>query len=440
MIEPPRPNILYLTHRVPFPPDKGERIRTYNVLRWLSSRAAVHLASVADEPVPSSTLAALQPYCAEIAIVPLGGAMRRLRALGSLARGGTATEGAFSAPALRAILRRWASRVSFRATLSSASSMVPYLRLPELVGIPAVVDLIDVDSQKWLDYAASGAGPKRWFHRIEGRRLRRLEHELASWTRAITLVSEAEAELYRRSVGDGPVRAILQGVDLEAFRPGSNGEGLDCVFVGALDYRPNVEGIDWFSHEVWPHLHRLHPGSQLHLVGRRPSRCVRRLEQIPGIVLVGQVADVRPYVARAAVAIAPLRIARGVQTKVLEALAMAKATVVSPQALEGLHTKPGVDLLVASTPQEWINAIDRLLDEPELRTQIGNQGRCFVESHHHWQLCLEPLESLLGLGTDPDSEAESQVNLPAGIPNHVTPGETTETCPVAVQGAEREPQ
>ncbi len=393
-----RPNVLYLVHRVPYPPDKGDRIRAFHLLRFLSRRAAVHLACLADEPVPVAALAALGRYCARVGIVRLGRWTRWASAFGSLVCGGTVTAGAFRSAGLRAVVRQWAAETAFDAVVASASSMVPYLRLPQLGGVPAVVDLVDVDSQKWFDYAAVTRRPLAWLYAAEGRRLRRLEGSLPSWARAVTLVSEAEADLYRGFCAPGAVRAVTNGVDLAYFRPRPQ-QAVEpaCVFVGALDYRPNVDAACWFCEAAWPEVRRLRPRAELWLVGRRPAPSVRRLAAVPGVRVVGQVPDVRPYVARAALAVVPLRIARGLQNKVLEALAMGKAVVASPQALAGLQPRTDVPAVTARSPEEWVEHVVRLLDDEALRRQLGARGRQYVEDHHDWDTCLKPLGSLLGL-------------------------------------------
>src|SRR5437588_285716 len=259
MIDLAGSNILCLTHRVPFPPDKGDRIRTWHILRYLSQRANVHLACLADEPIDAGARAALAEVTRRIAIVPLGRWSRRLRALGSLLVGRTASVGAFHAPGLRAVLREWCKETRFQAVFASASSLVPYLQLPESRALPAVIDLIDVDSQKWLDYAAASRGLRSRLYRLEGHRLRCLEESLPTWARAVTLVSEAEADLYRSFCAPGPVHAVGNGVDLDYFLPQPPATAPTCVFVGALDYRPNVEGASWFCREVWPELRRRCP-------------------------------------------------------------------------------------------------------------------------------------------------------------------------------------
>ncbi len=410
-----RPAVLYVVHRVPYPPDKGDRIRAYHVLRHLAERADVYLACLADEPVSDSTRAALEGLCARVAVVPLGRWSRWLWALAAAGRGRSISEGAFHSPALCRALRRWAQEVRFRAVLASASSVAPYLCALELRGVPAVVDLVDVDSQKWLDYAAASRGPRAWIYRLEGRRLRRREQALAGWARALTVVSEHEAALYREFRPDGPVHVVPNGVDHVYFQPQpSPGEENGCVFVGALDYRPNVDAACWFAREVWPAVHARHPAARLRLVGRRPAPEVCRLAAVPGIEVVGQVADVRPHVAAAAVAVAPLRIARGVQNKVLEAMAMAKPVVASPQALAGLGNRDDLPAVRAEGPPQWIASLCALLGDQTRRQQLGRAGRHYVEDHHHWGRCLEPLGSLLALDRPEGSGVDEEVAVQAG--------------------------
>jgi sugar transferase (PEP-CTERM/EpsH1 system associated) len=386
--------ILYLVHRLPFPPDKGDRIRAFHLLKFLAQQGPIHLAALADEPVTELAQESLTAVCEELAIVPLP-LSRRLRMAWSLAAGRTASEGAFDSPRLRDILRAWCRRTRYGACLVSASSMVPYLGLPELKGIPAVVDLVDVDSQKWFDYAAVAGPPRSRLYRLEGRRLRRLEAELPSWTRAVTLVSEAEAELFRAFARPGRVEVVTNGVDLEYFQPQEVELESGCVFVGALDYYPNVDGVVWFCREVWPAIRRHQPEARFWLVGRRPVAAVRRLARIPGVEVVGQVPDVRPHYARAAVVIAPLRIARGVQNKLLEAMAMGKALLASPSTLAGLNAQPEVHFLRADSPLDWQEGMLRLMVDKPFRKHLGVAGRHYVEENHSWDRCLQPMGELL---------------------------------------------
>jgi sugar transferase (PEP-CTERM/EpsH1 system associated) len=386
-----------LVHRLPFPPDKGDRIRAFHVLKFLAALGPVHLATLADEPVSSPDKTTIETelgkFCSKLAIVPVP-RTRAFRILWSLTVGKTASEGAFDSPELRQTLKTWTRENRYRACIVSSSGMTPYLRMPELQGVPAIVDLVDVDSQKWLDYAAASRPPRSWLYRLEAQRLRRLESALPAWARAVTLVSELEADLLSRFAQPGRVEVISNGVDLDYFQPRSEPES-GCVFTGALDYWPNIEGISWFCKEVWPEIYLQQENTRLSIVGRRPASAVRRLETIPGVEVVGEVPDVRPYYARAAVVVAPLRITRGIQNKLLEAMAMSKALVASPACLQGVHAQPDVHLLRADSADDWQQTILRLIDNPGLRRELGQAGRRFVEDRHRWDRCLEPLGRLL---------------------------------------------
>ena len=393
------PNILYLTHRVPHPPNRGDRIRTYNMLKYLSRRAKVFLGCLADEPVSQQTFDELHRLCAQVAVVPVDRTLRWGRAFASFLRGQTVTEGVFHSPALHRIVAEWAQATRFDAALASSSALAHYLRIPEMDPVPAFVDLIDVDSQKWLDYSAESLPPLSWFYRREGKRLRRLERSLTEWTQGLAVVSEAEGNLFREFCVDYPICAIPNGVDLEYFCPAScdHNTTFGCVFVGALDYKPNVDGVRWLCREVWPGVRERFPQMTLQLVGREPTRDVRRLGRIAGVDVVGTVPDVRPYLSRAAVAVLPLQIARGVQNKLLEALAMGKAVVSSPEPVVGLDIEHGIHLRVAKTPGQWIESISELVNDPSQRNELGLAGLAYVTTHHAWERCLEPLSDFLGL-------------------------------------------
>lgn len=388
-----RPRVLYVTHRVPFPPDKGDRIRNYHVLRHLARRADVWLVALADEPVPPETLAALKELCAEVAVVPVGRRVRWGRAGLSAARGGSLTAGLFHEPAVNRLLADWVPRAGFAAALVSASGLAPYLARHGLSNVPRMVDLVDVDSQKWVDFADSTRGPKRLLYQFEGRRLRALEASLTAWASAVTLVSPAEATVYESFAGPGTATVAMNGVDLDYYAPVPPSARVHraVAFVGAMDYLPNVDAAVWFADAVWPGVRRLYPDAEFRVVGRKPTAAVQKLADRPGVVVTGSVPDVRPFVATAAAVVAPMRLSRGLQNKVLEALAMAKAVVAAPPALAALAVVPGRDLLCATTPAEWVAAIGQLFDSADRRAELGAAGRAFVEAHHHWDRCLEPL-------------------------------------------------
>jgi sugar transferase (PEP-CTERM/EpsH1 system associated) len=383
--------VLYLTHRVPFPPDKGDRIRNYHVLRQLVKRGRVWLACLADEPAPAECEAQLRRMCERATIVPVTRG-RRLRMAMSLLAGRSISEGAFAERGLRRVIREWAGETNFDAAIVSASSLAPYLKMPQLAGVPKIVDLVDVDSQKWADYAGAARGAKRWLYSLEAARVRKLERELPKWTRAVAMVSRAEADVFESFAGAGTATVAANGVDLEFFRPaGSASDRTTCAFVGAMDYRPNIDAATWFAREIWPRIRQRCPDAEFRIVGRKPAPEVQRLAELPGVTVTGQVPDVRPHLASATVAIAPLRLGRGIQNKVLEAMAMGKAIVASPAALAALNTKSGIHLLAATGPEEWTDAVGSLFADPERCRELGRAARHYVEEHHRWETCLEPL-------------------------------------------------
>jgi glycosyltransferase involved in cell wall biosynthesis len=198
--------------------------------------------------------------------------------------------------------------------------------------------------------------------------------------------------------------------------------------VGALHYRPNVDAACWFTKEIWPMIRSRHPGACLRLVGRQPVPEVCRLAQEPGAEVVGQVPDVRPYVAGAAVAVVPLRIARGLQNKVLEAMAMGKPVVASRQGLTAIRNQPDLPALTAADSQGWVEHVGRLLDNAALRQELGTAGRRYVEAHHDWDHCLQPFGALLGLETDGRSACGSSPHQSKAT-SRPEPAPTGETFP-----------
>lgn len=397
-----RPSLLCLTHRVPHPPNRGDRIRTFHFLEHLATRTDIWLGCLADEPVSDDTWRTLRTLCRRVAIVRVEPIGRWIRAGLSFVSGNTVTAGAFQSPRLAGFASDWANQTSFDAALCSSSALAPYLNIPQLQSANRCVDLIDVDSQKWVDYAAASTGPRKWLYTVEGKRLQRLESSLAEWTHGITVVSEPEANLYRAFQPDGPVQAIPNGVNVGYFTPGSDPAGIHgCVFVGALDYRPNIDGIVDFARNVWPKIHNSRPDQVLRIVGREPVAVVRQLDELPGVEVVGTVPDVRPYLEQAQVVVVPLHIARGVQNKVLEALAMGKAVVASPEPLVGLNVQHGVSVFQASTADDWVKHILQLFDNQQLRREVGLAGHAYVNAHHRWDQCLAGLMDFLGLRQTP---------------------------------------
>ena len=397
--------MLALAHRAPFPPDKGDRIRNYHVLRELARHAAVDLIALADEPVPAETEAALRALCGRVALLP-SGRSRWLGAAASFARGRSLTEGLFRHAGVGRTVNEWSRETPYDAAIVSTSGLAYALEHPALAEARRVVDLVDVDSQKWLDFAAATPGLKGWLYRREGTRLRRYEAGLADSAGGVCLVSPHEAAVYDSFTRPGAATVARNGVDLDYYAPTDSAPTphLSLVFVGAMDYRPNVDAVAWFAAEVWPGVRFAHPDATFTIVGRKPTATVLALAGVPGVRVAGGVPDVRPYLAEAWVAAVPMRLARGLQNKVLEAMAAGKPVVAAPKALAALDVRRGIDVIEADAAAEWVAAITRLAADAELRRQLGQSARAFAERHHHWDRCLAPLVELV-LGAPPKSGA-----------------------------------
>ncbi len=415
--ETARRRLLYMTHRTPCPPDKGDRIRCHHLLRWLSERFEVDLASLSDEPVRDEDRRTLRGLARRVHLEPIGGWKRRLAMVRALLTGRPITEGAFDASGLTRVLRDWAETTEYDRVLVSAPALIAHRdRVPRLAETPLIVDMMDVDSQKWFEYADQSILPLRWLYLLEGTRVRRLERELPRRAEAVLLISEQERTLYREFAAPGPVRVVSNGVDLEYFQPQVASIDPTCAFLGALDYFPNIEGITWFVRNVWPSVRQRRADARLLLIGRRPTPTVQALAREPGVELVGQVPDVRPPLARASVSIVPLTIGRGVQNKVLESLALGKATITSTAALTGLEAEAGRDLVVATTPESWRDQLLELWENPKRREALGRAGRRYVEARHAWSAQLGPLAEILDV-----PKADASASAPAESHLQLTP-------------------
>lgn len=404
-----KPRVLYITHRVPWPPDRGDRIRTWNILKFLAERADVDLICLADEPVTAETRSALTSVTNRLAIVPHAGKQRYLRGAMSMATGGTVTEGLFESPLLRALLAEWGKDTYYTAAMASSSGIARYVQQPILKNVGRVwVDLIDVDSQKWLDYSKSSSFPMSLIYGLEGHRLRKLETQLAATTDRLLVVSEAERQLFRDFCPNAPIQAIGNGVDTEYFLPTETDvTPQSCVFVGVLNYLPNSDAVKWFADSVWSKVRERFPEAVFRIVGKSPTPEVEALNAVPGIEVVGPVPDVRPWLNGSSCVVVPLRIARGVQNKVLEAMACGRPIICSPAPLTGLNVESGLQLMQADSIAEWVDCIASVFEDKCRAEEFGMAASAWVQLNHRWGSCLEPLRELTDANcSEPGQEIE----------------------------------
>jgi len=384
--------LLFIAHRVPFPPDKGERVRAFHEIRALADHFRVTLAALAHHADDLQAARGLEPWCERLLVARVGGLAGLARGALSLATGGSVTEGYFRSRRLLRQLRDAAGDEPFDIALAYSSSTLPYA-----LAVPArrrVADLVDVDSAKWSAYAREARWPTSRLYRREARGVRRLEQRALDACDAVVLVSRAEAEAL--GAAGGNALPVANGVDTAYFAPPAREpvRPTSLVFTGTMDYRPNIDGVCWFVREVWPGLKAARPEVTLTIVGRDPAPAVRRLAETPGVTVTGSVPDVRPYLAEADAVVVPLRLARGIQNKVLEAMAMGRAVVASPAALEGLDVEVGTEVLEADRPEAWCAAIGRILDDSALRRRLGQAARACTEQRFNWDRRMADLVGL----------------------------------------------
>src|SRR3954470_18012922 len=397
-------DLLFLAHRIPYPPDKGDKIRSWHLLRHLAARYRVHLGCFVDDPQDDEHEPVLRALCESCHFAPLNPRMAKLGSLRGLLTGEALTFAWFR----DSRLTRWVKETHVARPITAqvvfSSSMAPFAEAVEGFRGRRIVDFIDLDSDKWRQYAENAGQPMRWIYRRESRLLARAETAIAARSSASLFVSEAEADLFRRRPGVAAehVHALGNGVDLDYF----NGQraypdpyppgGPVLVFTGMMDYRANVDAVRWFADQVLPAVRARHADVRFAIVGARPDERVRKLGEGAGVIVTGRVVDVRPYLAHAAVAVAPLRIARGIQNKVLEAMAMARPVVASAEAFEGIDAEPGADLLVAGSGGEgFAELVCRLLENPGEAAGLGARGRRLLSGRYTWERRLAPLVGIV---------------------------------------------
>jgi sugar transferase (PEP-CTERM/EpsH1 system associated) len=389
-------SVLYLCHRVPYPPDKGDKIRTYHQLRTLSARHRIHLLALEDGS--SAELDGLSELCAEVEVFPLRRAAGYLRAAAAMAGRRPLTLAFFDSRALARRVVELTRKQRFDVVVACSSSTAPYALLAQ--GVPRVLDMVDVDSAKWEQYARFAPLPLRPVYTIEARRLAAYEAAVGQRFARVVLATGREAADFRALAPGVPAEAIGNGIDLDVFRP------LDLpkaphptlIFTGQMDYFANVDGIVHFAEAVLPRLKERFLDLELLIVGRSPAARVRALADLPGVHVTGAVGDVRPFLARAWVFVAPLRIARGVQNKVLEAMASNLPVVCSGRVLAGLSEggfEDGRDLLARADDEGIERAVATLLADAALRERMAAAARDRLAGAYQWSANLRRFEELL---------------------------------------------
>lgn len=396
--------ILYLAHRIPYPPNKGDKIRSFNEVKVLARHFTVDLVCLADQPGDIVHAPELEKICGRVKILPVQGLAAKIRGLAALMAGGTISVGYFYRDTVQQVVDSWLDEDSYQAIFCFSSTMAEYIfRSKTLATLPQkprlIMDYCDLDSDKWVQYSKEDLF-LGWLYRMEGARLSRYEKRINHAFDASVFVSNEEADLFRRSHSDATNIFIAgNGVDHDFFSPEIPVEprgrkaAVNLIFTGAMDYHANVDGVSWFCNDILPQVRQHLPETHFMVVGSNPVSKVRRLTS-DEVTITGFVEDVRPYYKSADIAVIPLRLARGVQNKLLEAMSMGKAVVTTSKAADPLNLIDGVHVLIADSPEEFAAAIRFLAERPDRRRELGDQAQKYIRERFDWGCNLDGLLAL----------------------------------------------
>lgn len=402
--------LLYLVHRIPYPPNKGDKIRSFHLLKHLAKTHKVHVGAFIDDADDWRHADALAKLAGgEVKLLPLNPRTATIKSALGLLTGEPLTIPYYRDQRMQAWVDMMLETKPISHALVYASSMAQYLMQHQK--IRRVIDFVDIDSDKWRQYAAKKSWPMSWVYQREARTLFDYERRVTHAFSAAAFVSDAEAALFKKLAPDcaSKVFGFSNGVDASYFSPEHQFDSPYqahehvLVFTGAMDYWANVDAVSWFANEIFPQVKRAQPAARFYIVGSRPSAAVQALAAQAGVVVTGAVPDTRPYIAHAALAVAPLRIARGIQNKVLEAMAMAKAVVATPEAAEGIQTQSEA-LVIAQGAAAFAEKILALL-AGHASQAIGVAARASVLRDYDWEANLARLDDYLWTPNRPQEAA-----------------------------------
>jgi polysaccharide biosynthesis protein PslH len=408
-------NILFVCHRFPFPPSRGGKIRPFQMIRHLGQSHSVTVASLAHTQQELEEGAGLEQHCEEVMAEVLPSSTRWKNAVSALPTKTPSSAAYFWAPKLHHRIQQAAHRKKFDVVIVHCAFVARYVE--NIRSDFRLLDYGDLDSGKWLEYSLQRSFPFSAGYKLEAHKLRKYEMELASQFDHCTFTARGELEEFRSWGLNAPASLIPNGVDADYFQPLAERpeQASTIVFLGRMDYFPNVQGIIDFAQTAFPRIKHGFPAAHLRIIGSNPVREVRELASKPGIEVTGYVPDVRPYLADAAVAIAPLRIARGTQNKILECMSMGIPVVSSPQAARGVQATPGEHLLVGGDDSDFAAQVIRLLRDAGLREQMAASARQQLRVGHSWPRSMELLDTVLKLTNSKspggDREGEPAIRL-----------------------------
>jgi len=395
--------LLYLVHRIPYPPNKGDKIRSYNILRYLSQFYDIYLGTFIDTAEDEQYQSKVKSFCKEAHFEKINPKINKIKSLT-----GFFTNQALSIPYYASSsMQKWVDKIivkhDIKTALAFSSPVAQYIMDKDL---HKIMDFIDIDSDKWRQYSLSHKGIMSAIYAREAKYLYQYEKQISQKFDTSIFVSNKEAQHFKSMLSKDKIEPLPQiqgvsnGIDVDFFNPDldyQNPYPKDkkiLVFTGAMDYWANVDAVIWFAKEVFTPLYESDSNYQFYIVGSSPSDKVKSLSSIPGVTVTGRVEDIRAYLSHAHLAVAPLRIARGIQNKVLEAMAMNKVVIATNNAMEGIIENKSIIENIKNTPQDQIKRIKQLMTKEEVN-EIGKQSGSWIKDNYQWDSVLEPLKKLL---------------------------------------------
>jgi len=393
--------ILYLCHRIPYPPNKGDKIRSFNEIKFLSENNTIDLITLADDPGDLKYVKNLKKYCRQVKVFPLNKNFAKIKGFLSLITGQSISQGYFYQKRFQNMFNRWTSSEKYDVLIGFSSPMAEYVFKSEnkiqKIAKTLVMDFCDLDSDKWNQYALKTTFPLNIIYKKEAVRLLQFEKKINKIFTKSIFVSHKEAELFVKYHPEAKdIQIISNGVDYHYFDPdkikiSQSFPSPMLVFSGAMDYYANIDGVTWLAKEILPEIKKKIPKIKFYIVGSNPGPVVKALEKDASIIVTGFVRDIREYYKAADLCIIPLRIARGVQNKVLEGMAMGKAVISTSPAVQGINPEVKYALEIEDDPQKFAGKTVDFLNNKHRRKQLGSKARDFVLQHHNWKKNLNNL-------------------------------------------------
>jgi sugar transferase (PEP-CTERM/EpsH1 system associated) len=393
--------ILYLVHRLPYPPNKGDKIASFNLLKYLAKDHEIYLGCFIDQAEDWQYIENLKAFCQDQCVVGLNPRLAKLKSLQGLWTGQPLSLTYYQ----NTQLQHWVDETLKQQDISAIvvfSGVMAQFVTPHLQSVQrSVLDLVDVDSDKWRLYAEDHVWPMSWLYRRESKTLLAFETQMAKLFDATVFVSEDEADYFKSLAPEVAEKVFyrVQGVDSQYFDPGLSFESpyqpdeIPVVFAGAMDYWPNIDAVVWFANEVFPKIKAEVAEARFYIVGMNPSEDVVKLAQKQGVVVTGSVPDVRPFIAHAKLSVAPLKIARGIQNKVLEAMAMAKPIVATPQAMRGIHIHTDYQPCITEAAEAFAQGVLDIIRKGD--NQNAAAARDCILTSYNWDTNLKRIGDLL---------------------------------------------